>query len=127
MDQKEKYQMEFEIKSSPKILYTYLSTASGLEEWFADKVNIEQNGFFSFFWDGESKKAKIISKKDNQSVRYQWLDEKDDSFFEFEIVKDDITSDVALLVTDFSTKTDKMQNELLWQSQIIELKQIIGS
>jgi uncharacterized protein YndB with AHSA1/START domain len=127
MDHKEKYQLEFEIKSSPKILYTYLSTASGLEEWFADKVNIEQGGLFSFFWDGESRKAKIITKKDNQIVRYQWLDEKDDSFFEFEIVKDDITSDVALLVTDFTTREDRIQNEQLWHSQIVELKQIIGS
>jgi uncharacterized protein YndB with AHSA1/START domain len=127
MDQKEKYQLEFEIKSSPKILFNYLSTASGLEEWFADKVNIEKSGQFSFFWDGEARKAKIISKKDNQLVRYQWIDEKDDSYFEFEIVKDDITSDVALLVTDFTTREDKIQNEQLWHSQIVELKQIIGS
>ncbi len=128
MEKKEKYQLEFEIKSSPKILYSYLSTASGLEEWFADKVNIEQNGVFSFLWDGEtSRKAKVITKKDNQVVRYQWTDEKDDSFLEFEIVQDAITSDVALLITDFTSKADKAQNEQLWYSQIHGLMHTIGS
>ncbi len=127
MENKEKYQLEFEVKSSPKILFTYLSTASGLEEWFADKVNIENSGLFSFFWDGEARKAKILSKKDNHLVRYQWIDEKDESYFEFEIVQDAITSDVALLVTDFSIKADKAQNEQLWHSQIHDLMHTIGS
>ncbi|HRS40225.1 MAG TPA: START-like domain-containing protein, partial [Bacteroidia bacterium] len=48
---KQKYTLEFEIKSSPKILFNYLSTASGLEEWFADKVNIRE-GDYMFQWDG---------------------------------------------------------------------------
>ncbi len=126
MENKEKYRLEFEVKSSPKILFNYLSTASGLEEWFADRVNIEQNGMFSFIWDGEARKAKIITKKDNQLVRYQWIDE-DDAYFEFEIVKDDITSDVALIVTDFSTQADKAQNQQLWHSQVHDLMHTIGS
>ncbi len=127
MENKEKYQLEFEIKSSPKILYPYLSTASGLEEWFAEKVNIDPAGLFLFFWNGEARKAKILSKKDNQCIRYKWIDEKDESYFEFEIVKDDITSDVALLVTDFTNKEDKEENKQLWHSQIHDLMHTIGS
>lgn len=127
MEKKEKYQVEFEVKSSPKILYNYLSTASGLEEWFADKVNIEANDVFLFYWDKEVRKAKIVNKKDNQLIRFQWLDEKDNSYFEFEIVQDAITSDVALLVTDFTLKADKEQNQQLWDRQIHDLMHTIGS
>src|SRR5947209_10491471 len=98
---KQKYTMEFEFKSSPKILYNYLSTASGLEEWFADKVTIRE-GDFIFHWEGSEQRAKILSRKENQSIRYKWLsdDKKDDSYFQFDIVQDEITSDVALIITD---------------------------
>lgn len=61
-NKKQKYTLEFEIKSSPKILYNYLSTASGLEEWFADKVNIRE-GDFIFHWEGSEQRARIINKK----------------------------------------------------------------
>ena len=98
-----KYSIEFEIKSSPKILYNYLSNASSLEEWFADKVTIRE-GDFIFHWDGSEQRAKIVSKKDNQLIRYKWVneDKKDESFFQFEIIQDEITGDVALIITDFA-------------------------
>ncbi len=103
-----KYSLEFEIKSSPKILYNYLSNASGLEEWFADKVNIRE-GDFIFSWEGSEQRARIVSKKDNQMIRYKWIDgeKEDETFFQFEIVQDEITSDVALIVTDFSIPEER--------------------
>src|ERR1041385_6738924 len=96
---KQKYTLEFEIKSSPKILFSYLSTASALEGWFADKVTI-QEGDYIFHWGHSQQRAKIMSKKDNQMIRYRWLtdDKKDDSYFQFDIVQDDLTGDVALNV-----------------------------
>ncbi len=39
MSDKSKYEIEFVIQSSPQLLYQYLSTPSGLSEWFADNVN----------------------------------------------------------------------------------------
>ena len=42
-DQKEKISLEYIFKTSPGILFTRLSTASGLSEWFADDVNIKEN------------------------------------------------------------------------------------
>lgn len=125
---KVKFSLEFEIRSSPKILYNYLSTASGLEEWFADKVNIRE-GDFIFQWEGSEQRARIVSKKDNQMVRYKWVDDeiKDDTFFQFEIIQDEITSDVALIVTDFATEDEKEEEILLWNSQIHNLMHHIGS
>lgn len=123
-----KYSIEFEIKSSPKILFNYLSNASSLEEWFADKVTIRE-GDFVFHWDGNEQRAKIVSKKDNNMVRYKWItdDKKDESYFQFEIQQDEITGDVALIITDFAEEDEKEANSLLWNSQIHNLMHIIGS
>jgi uncharacterized protein YndB with AHSA1/START domain len=125
---KQKYQLEFEIKSSPKILFNYLSTASGLEEWFADKVNM-RDGDFIFLWEGSEARAKVLTRKDNQLIKYKWVtdDKKDETFFQFEIVQDEITSDVALVVTDFASDEDKEENILLWNSQVHSLMHHIGS
>lgn len=123
---KEKYQVEFEIRSSPKILYSFISNASGLSEWFADEVN-ERDGIYSFEWEGSDAKAKLISKKENQSIRFHWLEDKEESFFEIEILKDDITGDIALLITDFALLSEQESGKRLWETQIHNLRQIIGS
>jgi uncharacterized protein YndB with AHSA1/START domain len=124
---KQKFTLEFEIKSSPKILFNYLSNASALEEWFADKVNIRE-GDYIFVWDGSEQRAHIVSKKENHSIRYKWVDDSaaDDSYFQFEIVQDEITGDIALIVTDFAYADEKEQSSRLWESQVQELKHHIG-
>src|SRR5436190_22394166 len=95
-DKKEKFSLEFEIKSSPKVLFSYLSTASGLEGWFADKVTIN-NGDFIFHWGESEQRARIVTKKDNQLIRYHWItdDKKDETYSQFEIIQYAITADVA--------------------------------
>jgi uncharacterized protein YndB with AHSA1/START domain len=128
MAAKQKYQIEFEIKSSPKILYPYLSTPSGLNEWFADKV-VVNGGTFQFEWNGSAENAKVAGKKDNLFVRFEWLDRKEDAknnYFQFDIIQDELTSDVALVITDFSTPEDLVENKLLWANTIQNLKHIIG-
>jgi uncharacterized protein YndB with AHSA1/START domain len=123
---KEKYQIEFEMHCSPRILFNFLSTPSGLSEWFADDVTI-RDGVFSFKWSGTESKAKIMHKRDNQLVKFKWLDDSEEGFFEFEILTDDLTSDVALLVTDFAVADDLEESKRLWDTQIHNLRQIIGS
>lgn len=125
---KSKYSIEFEIKSSPKILFNYLSNASSLEEWFADKVTV-RDGDYIFLWDGSEQRANVVSKKENQTIRYNWIadDKKDDSYFQFEIQQDEITGDVALIITDFAFDDEKESNIQLWNSQIHNLMHIIGS
>jgi uncharacterized protein YndB with AHSA1/START domain len=126
MAKKEKFQIEFEMHCSPRILFNYLSTPSGLSEWFADDVTVKE-GTYTFTWTGTESKAKVVHKRDNQLVRFKWVEEDEDNFFEFEIQTDDLTSDVALIITDFSTPEDKDENARLWDTQIHNLRQIIGS
>ena len=52
---KTKFDIEYPITASPQLLYQYISTPSGLTEWFADDVNSREN-FFTFIWgDSEEK------------------------------------------------------------------------
>ena len=123
-----KYQLEYPIHSSINILYKRLSTPSGLSEWFADDVHIRHDEY-TFFWDGSKQTAKLLKKKENQFVRFHWLDnEEDESYFEFTIQVDDLTNDVSLIVTDFAEdEKEQEENTLLWDTQVESLKHALGS
>lgn len=123
---KQKLTVEFTMRSSPKILYSFLSNASGLQEWFADKVNIHEN-VYTFVWEGSEQRAKMVHKRENQLVRFKWLEDPEETYIEFEIQTDDLTSDVALIVTDFAVAEDLAETKQLWETQIHNLRQIIGS
>ena len=124
--EKIKYELEFPIQASPNMLYQYISSASNLSEWFADNVN-SRGKVFSFFWDGSEEKAELISFKNNKYVRFKWLENEDDSFFEINIVVDELTKDVSLVVYDFADEDEVEEGKMLWESQISDLKQVIGS
>ena len=126
MSEKIKYELEFPIHASPNMLYQYISSASNLSEWFSDNVN-SRGKIFSFFWDGVEEKAELISFKNNKYVRFKWLDNDDDSFFEINIVVDELTKDVSLVVFDFAEEDEVEEGKMLWESQISDLKQVIGS
>ena len=123
-----KYSIEIPINSSVNVLYKRLSTASGLAEWFADDVNLKNN-IFTFFWDDSEQSAKILKKKSNKFIQYKWLDDEEkESFFEFKIQVDEMTSDVSLIITDFAEdEEDQEEQTMLWEQQIQNLKMAIGS
>ncbi len=126
MEDKVKYELEFVIQSSPQLLYQYLSTPSGLSEWFADNVN-SRGEIFTFIWDESEEQAKLVKKKSGEMVKFRWLESDDDSYFEFRIVVDEITKDVSLMITDFAEEDELEEAKLLWENQISDLKQILGS
>lgn len=122
-----KFQLEYPIHSSINILYKRLFTPSGLSEWFADDVHI-RNDVYTFFWDGSEQSAKLVKKKEDQFVRFHWLDNDDESYFEFAIQIDDLTNDVSLIITDFAEdEHEKEENALLWDAQVENLKHALGS
>ena len=127
MSEKVKFTLEYEIKSSPKILYSFIGEPNGLSQWFADDVRIRDH-VYTFVWDdGEEQKAKLLSYKENKSVKFNWLDDEPYTYFELEIVKDELTNDVALLVTDFSLKENIKEKEMVWNIQIENLLSVIGA
>jgi len=125
--QKEKFELEYIIKTSPSILFARLSTPSGLSEWFADDVNLKGK-VFTFVWDGSEQQAEQTLKKENKMVRYHWLDDDDEkSFFEFRINVDDLTGETALMVVDHAEPDEQEDSIELWNQQIEELKHGLGS
>ena len=129
MDEKEKYEMEFVIQASPSLIYTYISTPSGLSEWFADNVN-SRGELFTFIWDGSEEQAKLLSKKNGERVKFRWLSDDEDGstcYFEIRIQVDEITKDVSLMVTDFAEDDEVEEGKMLWTNQIGSLKQVLGS
>ncbi|HLF53525.1 START-like domain-containing protein [Flavobacterium sp.] len=124
-----KYELEFPLNSSPQLLFQYISTPSGLSEWFADNVN-SRGEFFTFIWDGSEEKARLSSKKTGEKVKFRWIDDNNkdtDFYFELRILEDEITKDVSLMVTDYAIEGDLDEARLLWENQISDLKHVIGS
>lgn len=124
---KNKYVGEFEFNASKKMLYPYFSTASGLAQWFADDVNINnEDKVYTFIWDGDETKARLTSNRTNHHVRFDVVDDDDDNnYFEFKIDMNELTQSVYVRITDYSDMDDEEANEL-WESLIHDLKEIVG-
>ena len=128
MSDRIKFEMEFPIKVSQKLLFQYISTPSGLSEWFADNVN-SRGEIFIFIWDDSEESAKLIKKINNEKIQFQWLDDEEtDYYFELRIQFDEITKDVSLIVTDYAEDAEEVEeSKLLWTNQISDLKKVLGS
>jgi len=123
-----KYQLEYNLNTSPKLLYSRLSTPSGLAEWFADDVHLNGKNFI-FIWDGGEQEAKVLMKKVNEYIRFKWLDDDDegeDVYFEFRISKEELTGDVSLEITDFADEDEMDDNKDLWDQQVNGLQRALG-
>ena len=129
MSEKVKIQLEYVLNCSPKVLYNWISTASGLGEWFADNVN-SRGEVFTFIWNDAEEKARLLSKKTGERIKFRWLEDEEDEvnyFFELRIQVDEITKDVSLIVTDFIDEDEIEEAKMLWDNQISDLKQVLGS
>ena len=127
MIDKIKFELEFPIQASSQLLFQYISTPSGLSEWFADNVNL-RGDLFTFIWDDSEEQAKLLTKKNGERVKFKWEDDEDaNSYFEIRIQVDGITKDVSLMVTDFSEEDELEETKMLWDNQISDLKKVLGS
>ena len=122
-----KFELEYPLKSSPKVLFPRLSTAEGLAEWFADDVTVEGDQF-TFYWQKSEAKAKLAALKENRLVRFEWPEREDEesNYFEFRMHIEELAGDVALIITDFAEPEEKTDAIYLWDTQITELKRILG-
>ena len=124
-----KYDLEYNLNCSPRVLFSRLSTPGGLGEWFADDVQVDGENF-TFNWGKTESKARLAAVKENRLVRFEWDDDEGDketAFFEFKIIVHDITGDLALLITDFAEPDEKEDAIYLWDAQVNDLKKLLGS
>ncbi len=125
MSSKKQITFDFPIKSSPGILFQFLTTTEGLTQWFADHVDSFENNF-SFFWDGYEEKAELIASEEDQMVRYRMEDSEEDEYLEFRIEKSEISNSTILFVSEFLEDDEEDDQRLFWITQIGRLKSSLG-
>lgn len=122
---KKKYTLEYVIKSSPVILYEFISTPSGLSQWFADHVDNFRD-LFTFDWEGSKQNARMLENIEYELVKFRWEDAPKEEYFEFKITHTEVTNETVLIITDFAAPNEMKDNTLLWDSQVKLLTQNIG-
>ncbi len=127
MSDKVKVEMEMLLNASPKSLYNMISTPAGLSEWFADDVNVRDKDF-TFIWDGSEETARLLAKSKDTAVKFRWdYDEDEPYYFELRIKVDPITRETALIITDFAEEGDEDSTRNLWESQVDDLRRVLGA
>ena len=126
MSKKVKYTLEYPVRCSPGILYEFLSTPAGLQEWFAEKVD-EHDGVFSFSWNGTAEEAEVMQSEENKLIRFHWLHTPPGEFFEFSIEKSEVTNLTILIVNDFAEKKEIKDQSQLWETQVKDLFHRLGN
>ena len=126
MSKKQLFSIEYPVRCSPTILYEFLSTSSGLQEWFADKVD-DQDGLFSFSWNGSEETAEVVEKEEEKFIRFHWSHAPKEEFFEFSIEKSEVTNQTILVIKDFAEKREIKDQSMLWDHQVKDLFHRLGS
>lgn len=128
MANKEKFELEYVLKTSPKVLDKLISTPDGLSEWFADDVVVKDD-IYTFEWDQSEEQARLINKKQGENIKWQWLYDEDDAetFFEMKYTIDPITKAVIFTVTDYAEPSEKDEIQRLWETQISNLRRVLGA
>ena len=127
MSKKQLFTLEFPVRCSPSILFDFLATPAGLQEWFADKVD-EWKNVYSFSWNGENPdKAEVVDKEQDKFVRYHWLHSEKNEYFEFRIEKTEISNQTILFIKDFAEKNEIKDQSQLWEYQVKELFHRLGA
>lgn len=127
MSKRQKFTLEFKVRCSPTILYEFLSTPSGLQEWFADKVDIWED-VWSFTWSGGTPdKAIVLEADEDEYIRFRWLHLDKSEYFEFRIAKTEISNQTILIITDFAEKNEIKDQTQLWEYQVKDLFHRLGN
>jgi uncharacterized protein YndB with AHSA1/START domain len=126
MSKKQLFTLEFPVRCSPSILYEFLRTPAGLQEWFADKVD-ERDNVFSFSWNGTVDKAELMESEPEKFVRYHWSHAPKEEYFEFRIEKSEVTNLTILIIKDFAEKAEIKDQSQLWDYQVKDLFHRLGN
>ena len=131
---KQKIDIEYPLATkSPAIIWEQISSAHGLERWFADHVS-EEDGIFTFTWgepwtEQDIRKAHVVEAVKFERFRLKWDyedEEDDDSYWEMRIEKSDLTHNLNLMITDFADDDDVDGLKILWESCLDQLHRASG-
>lgn len=125
---KEKIHMEYMLKAgSPNIVWSIISTPSGLETWFADKVSVKDKTYTFQWGKTEKREAEVTNIRSNTFIRFHWLDDEEKrSYFELRLIYNELTEDMMLEVTDWAEPDEIEDMKDLWDSEIEKMKRVSG-
>ncbi len=125
---KEKIHLQYLLNGASKnILWSSISTPSGLENWFADRV-ISDDRTVEFQWGKTEKRtAEIIAVRSQSFIRFRWTDEDETrSHFEIRMNYNELTGDFVLEIVDFVEPDETEDMKELWDSQVVKLRRTCG-
>lgn len=130
--EKQKIHLEYELHSnSANIIWSLISTCSGLQQWIADHVE-ENGGYFAFIWgekgkEHEMRKATVIESERLRRIRFRWEDETDENaYWEIKITKSDLTNDYIMEITDYAEADEVDYMRDIWEQNYEELHRNTG-
>ena len=127
--EKIKFELEFLLKTSSRVLENMITTPAGLSEWFSDDVVIKDD-LITFKWDSGEEKARLLTKRISDKIKWQWTEDEEDgidSFCELKYHIDPLTKVVVLTITDFAEEDEMEEAKRLWENQILKMKQTLGA
>jgi uncharacterized protein YndB with AHSA1/START domain len=116
---------EYPFKASPKVLYNYISTPGGLQQWFADNVSVKPDQKYGIEWDGKEHIA-VVWKKPNKSIKFDFQGEDEGNVLEIRLEQGELDGATYLYVTDISKNNNEDDLRDLWDGLVSELKEIVG-
>ncbi len=129
--EKYKFSAEYEMRASPRMLFSYFTTPAGLAQWFADDVSVDGGKIFNFQWDNRPHYAKIAAQRLNRYVKFEFLDDNrtetaDPNYIEFKFDQNELTQSSFVKITDYSEIQDVDDLEELWENLITSLRETVG-
>lgn len=123
---RKKFTLEYIIRSSPSILFEFVTQPTNMAQWFSDYCD-SQGDIFIFGWNGSYQRARQAEWLEDDFVKYHWEDSPKDEFFSFKVYKSDISNETILEVTDFADQKEIKDQTFLWDKQVEDLKHVIGA
>ncbi len=126
--ERQKIHLQYSLNATSKtLLWNAISTPSGLEEWFADKVQSDDKTVIFTWGKTETRTASIIGMRAYSFIRFRWQDgENEREYFEFKMTNSELTNDFTLEIIDFANADEVEDACDLWNSQVETLRRKCG-
>jgi uncharacterized protein YndB with AHSA1/START domain len=120
-------ELEFFLRASVPMVFEYVSTSEGLSRWFCDAV-IVKDDVFEFHWEGAFETARIINVEHDKKIVFHWEEsEEEKDYIELEVHKSPITNETILRIKECCYEDEVSDVSELWESQVEELKKLLGA
>jgi len=127
--EKRKFVAEFEINASKKMLFPYLSTASGLSQWYAEDVTIDEDKIYHLYWDEADHPAKLVQQRLNEYVKFEFIADPEPegtSKVEFHLEENELTQAVFIRIVDYTDDDDDEELRDIWEGLVNTLRETVG-